>query len=573
MGVDALRQALPGIAHVPRPQRLSGGLVGQWRLAPVVVAGLEGAQTFFFAGRELRRVEFVADASELADSGAAAYGELLQFGRASYGPETAANDPSGSYAAWTRGDLEVYAQRETTITATPNPHCGIHRRAVANVGALVARSARAHARRMAVKSPARSITYADLEQRTNRLANALLGLGLERGDRVGIYLPNCVEVVEIEIACYKAGLIKAPFNARLSPTEVGAIAANSGAALIVTTTERAETIRPHVAQSMPDAMPQLLLTDDAGPTGYEAALAQASDSFAPMAVFEDEVAVLHYTSGSSGVLKAAMQTFGNRLAQLRKFLTRSDGQQPGHILGLVGPITHASGMQMVPALCQGVTIRLFNGFEPPRFIADMRADRVTHTFMVPTMINMLLTELEGQYRPLPDLLRLGYGAAPMAPARILQAMDVFGPILQQGYGAGETTSGVCGLSVEDHLFARAARPERLASCGRPFLECDVQILGDDGQPVATGEIGEIVVRGDDIFAGYWRAPELTAEAGRAPGADTTAAIDAFCAQHLGGFKRPRRIEFVTALPKNPNGKVMRRAVQAPYWEGRGRMVN
>ena len=114
---------------------------------------------------------------------------------------------------------------------------------------------------MAVKSPARSITYADLEQRSNRLANALLGLGLQRGDRVGIYLPNCVEVVEIEIACYKAGLIKAPFNARLSPTEVGAIAANSGAALIVTTAERAETIRPHVAQSMPGAMPRLLLTD------------------------------------------------------------------------------------------------------------------------------------------------------------------------------------------------------------------------------------------------------------------------------------------------------------------------
>lgn len=536
--------------------------------------------------------------------------------------------------------------QETAITTSPP----IPPRVVANVGALVARSARAHARRMAVKSPARSITYADLEQRTNRLANALLGLGLQRGDRVGIYLPNCVEVVEIEIACYKAGLIKAPFNARLSPTEVGAIAANSGAALIVTTAERAETIRPHVAQCMPGAMPRLLLTDDAGPAGYEAALALASDTFTPVVVCEDEVAVLHYTSGSSGVLKAAMQTFGNRLAQLRKFLTRSDGQQPGHILGLVGPITHASGMQMVPALCQGVTIRLFNGFEPPRFIADMRADRVTHTFMVPTMINMLLTELEGQYRPLPDLLRLGYGAAPMAPARILQAMDVFGPILQQGYGAGETTSGVCGLSVEDHLFARAARPERLASCGRPFLECDVQILGDDGQPVATGEIGEIVVRGDDIFAGYWRAPELTAEVlkdgayhtgdlarmddegyvyivdrkkdmvisggfnvypseveavlyqhdaiadacvfavpddkwgeavaahvvlkpGRAVGADTTAAIDAFCAQHLGGFKRPRRIEFVTTLPKNPNGKVMRRAVQAPYWEGRGRMVN
>ncbi len=118
MGVDALRQALPGIAHVPRPQRLSGGLVGQWRLAPVVIAGLEGTQTFFFAGRELRRVEFVADASALADAGAAAYGELLQFGRSSYGSETAANDPSGSYAAWTRGDLEVYAQRVPAPRAT-----------------------------------------------------------------------------------------------------------------------------------------------------------------------------------------------------------------------------------------------------------------------------------------------------------------------------------------------------------------------------------------------------------------------------------------------------------------------
>jgi acyl-CoA synthetase (AMP-forming)/AMP-acid ligase II len=342
-----------------------------------------------------------------------------------------------------------------------------------------------------------------------------------------------------------------------------------------------------------------------------------------------------------------MQTFGNRLAQLRKFLIRTENMREGHILGLVGPITHASGMQIVPALCSGVTIRLFAGFEPARFMADMRADRVTHTFMVPTMINMLLGELEGQYRPLPDLQRLGYGAAPMAPARILRAMDVFGPVLSQGYGAGETTSGVCALTTEDHLYARAARPDRLASCGRPMLECDVQILDDAGQPVALGEIGEIVVGGDDVFAGYWRAPELTAEVlkdgryhtgdlarmdedgfvyivdrkkdmvisggfnvypseveavlyqheavqdacvfaipddkwGEAVAAHVVlksgrpadaSLLDAFCGERLAGFKRPRRIEFVNALPRNPNGKVMRKAVQAPYWAGQQRMVN
>ena len=118
MGADALREAVPSAARVPRPQRLAGGLAGLWRLEPVVIAGLSGAQTFFFSGRELRRVEFVADASDLADGGAAAFGALLAFGRSTYGPETAANDPSGSYAAWTQGGLEVYAQRVPAPRAT-----------------------------------------------------------------------------------------------------------------------------------------------------------------------------------------------------------------------------------------------------------------------------------------------------------------------------------------------------------------------------------------------------------------------------------------------------------------------
>lgn len=516
---------------------------------------------------------------------------------------------------------------------------------IANVGELASRAARLHAKRLAVTSAQRSVTYEELEQRSNRLANALHGLGLQRGDRVGVYLPNCIEIVELELACYKAALVKAPINARLAPLEVAEVIANSEATLVVTTTERAEGFLAHLK----GAAPRLLLLDAAEytPASYESVLARASDRFTPVRVHADELAVLHYTSGSSGVLKAAMQTFGNRLAQLRKFLMRADNPRPGDLLGLVGPITHASGMQLVPALCSGATIRLFGGFEPARFIAEMKRERVTHTFMVPTMINMLLAELQGRYRPLPDLQRLGYGAAPMAPARIMQAMDVFGPVLSQGYGAGETTSGVCGLSVEDHLFARAAMPDRLASCGRPFLESVVEIVDDEGVPVATGEIGEIVVGGADIFAGYWRAPELTAEVlkngryhtgdlaraddegyiyivdrkkdmvisggfnvypseveavlyqhaaideacvfsvpddkwgeavaahiVRKPGAVLdAAALDAFCAARLAGFKRPRRIEFVEALQKNANGKIARKAIQTPYWAGHDRRVN
>ena len=191
------------------------------------------------------------------------------------------------------------------------------------------------------------------------------------------------------------------------------------------------------------------------------------------------------------------------------------------------------------------------------------------------------------------------------------------------------------------------RPERLASCGLPYLESELEIVDEAGQSVAQGEVGEIVVGGPDIFAGYWRAPELTAEVlkngryhtgdlarvdeegyvyivdrkkdmvisggfnvypseveavlyqheavadacvfgvpddkwGEAvaahivlkPGRATeTQGLDAFCAERLSGFKRPRLFEFVEALPKNPNGKVMRKAVQAPYWSGHDRKVN
>ena len=380
---------------------------------------------------------------------------------------------------------------------------------VANVGELVSRACRAHAHRIAIKSTGAQVTFQELDRRSSRLANALLGLGLRRGDRVGVYLPNCFEIVELELACYKTALVKAPINARLAPAEVAQVIENSEAALVLTTRDRAESFRGYLSGQPP----RLLLVD--GPEGtdlsYESILAKASDAFVAARVKTDDLAVLHYTSGSSGVLKAAMQTFGNRLAQLRKFLMRPEILVPGDILGLVGPITHASGMQIVPALCSGATIRLFSGFEPGQYLREMHADRVTHTFLVPTMINMLLEEIGGRYRPLSELTRLGYGAAPMAPARILRAMDVFGPILSQGYGAGETTSGVCGLSAEEHVQARAARPEHLASCGRPYLECTVEIVDDQGVPVPQGDIGEIVVSGADVFAGYWRAPELTAE--------------------------------------------------------------
>ncbi len=526
---------------------------------------------------------------------------------------------------------------------------------ILNVAQWFRRTALQHHGLPAITSARERLTYLALERASNQLANGLSGLGARRGDRVAVFLENRPEIVTLELACYKAAYVKTPVNFRLSPQEVVHVLNNAEASVLVTSQARLDALAPLLA-AVP-TLRQVVLVDKPGSAplpgslgvhSWARLLEQASDTFDIVPVQKGDLAVLHYTSGSSGVLKAAMQTFGNRLAQLRKFLTNPDGRLArGDVMGLVGPITHASGMQLMPTLCSGATAHLYDRFDPEEFVRIAREEKVTSTFMVPTMIHMILAVPGASKDTLPHLRRLGYGAAPMAPARIEEAMARFGPVLSQGYGAGETTSGVCTLSTQDHVEALRDNPRRLASCGRPYYETEVLVLGDDRQPVKVGEIGEIVVRGEDVFAGYWRAPELTAEVlidggyhtgdlatvdedgylyivdrkkdmvitggfnvyptevestlyqhpavfeacvfavpdeqwGEVVGAEvivkpgqavTESELMEFCKSRLAGFKQPRVLKFVTSLPKNQNGKMARREVQARYWVGRSRNVN
>lgn len=526
---------------------------------------------------------------------------------------------------------------------------------ILNVAQWFRRTALQHHDLPAITTARERLSYGALERASNQLANGLQGLGVRRGDRVAVFLENRAEIVVLELACYKAAFVKTPVNFRLSPQEVAHVLNNAEASVLVTSQSRLDALAPLLGQV--PALRQVVLVDKPSaatlPGGvsqhaWARLLEQASDAFDIVPVQKGDLAVLHYTSGSSGVLKAAMQTFGNRLAQLRKFLTNPEGRLArGDVMGLVGPITHASGMQLMPTLCSGAAAHLYDRFEPEEFVRIAQQEKVTSTFMVPTMIHMILAVPGANRETLPLLRRLGYGAAPMAPARIEEAIGRFGPILTQGYGAGETTSGVCTLTAQDHVEALRDNPKRLSSCGRPYYETEVRVLGDDRRPVKAGEIGEIVVRGEDVFAGYWRAPELTAEVlidggyhtgdlasvddegyiyivdrkkdmvitggfnvypteveatlyqhpavfeacvfavpdeqwGEVVGAEvivkpgaavTEADLMAFCKGQLAAFKQPRLLKFVDQLPKNQNGKMARREVQARYWAGRSRNVN
>jgi len=493
----------------------------------------------------------------------------------------------------------------------------------------------------------RVLTYRELDERSNRLANALLALGLTRGDRVAIQSRNRPELVEIECALYKAGLVKAALNPRFTAAEASDVAENCTPRILFAgpgytgyspQTAGFASVETFIAIGKP--------ADGYG--DYEALLAGASPAPLDITPQPDDLAVLHFSSGSTGKIKAAMQTYGNRLAALRKMLLSMDNPaRPGDRLALIGPITHASGMLMQPYLYTGATLVLFDKFEPAHFLAEVARLRLTHVFMVPAMINMLLTEPSLASADLSSLKTLAYGAAPMAPARIREAWERIGPILSQGYGASESTSGVTRLSTADHAHALAHRPERLASCGRALGETEVRVVDEQGREVAGDDIGELVIRGEDVFHGYWGEPELTREVlvdgwlrtgdlarvdeegyiylvdrkkdmiisggfnvypteveaalyqhpdvmeacvisvpddtwgesvkavvALRPGRQGTAEdLIAHCRARIADYKSPRTIDFVTELPKNASGKLARKLVREPYWQGVSRRVN
>ena len=384
-----------------------------------------------------------------------------------------------------------------------------------NLGMYTARSARFWANRPAILFRDRALSYAQLEQRSNRLAHALLALGLQRGDRVAVVSPNRPEIVELECALYKTGLVKVALNSRLAPGELADALANAEPVACLAGPEHRGMVDEAAAQ-VPGLRHRIAFPPAPGQGGwldYEALLAQASDAHIHVEMRADELAVLHYTSGSTGKLKAAMQTVGNRMASLRKIVMGRMHAQRDDVLMLCGPITHASGMFIQPMLYQGVTVLLMERFQPAEILEAIEKHRVTMCFFVPAMINALLAEPSIRTRDLSSLRLVSYGAAPMSPSRIREAWAAFGPVMAQGYGAGETTGGVIALGIDDHaLGIEGGRPELLSACGRPACESDVQVLDAQGRAVEGDEIGEICVRGPDVFAGFWRAPEPTREA-------------------------------------------------------------
>ncbi|WP_245776059.1 class I adenylate-forming enzyme family protein [Saccharopolyspora flava] len=376
--------------------------------------------------------------------------------------------------------------------------CGV------NLGHYLTRTARNRPDAIALTCADQRWTYAELDAESNRIASALRARGFTRGTRVATLAGNRGELVVVEMALCKAGLVRVPLSPRLSAAEIGQVLADAEPRAVFVDRAHRDTLRP----LLDDAA--LVVELDAGEGfSYRQLVAEGDEAEIAVDVSPDDPAVLNFTSGSSGTLKAAVQTVGNRLACLRKLAMRGTGDTEVYLAP--GPITHASGMGILSCFFRGSTVVVLPAFDVEGYLDVLERERVTTTFLVPAMLNRVLASPTLAERDLSALRSLTLGGAPVSPTRLREAVAAFGPVVAQGYGQAETTSAITHLSAEEIAHAVEADPELLLSCGRPVFDTEVRVVDDSGAPVPPGVIGEVVARGPDCVREYHRAPEASAE--------------------------------------------------------------
>lgn len=370
-----------------------------------------------------------------------------------------------------------------------------------DIGTLVTRAAHRFGDRVAVEGPDATRTFSELGERVTRLANALLAQGLRPGDRVLDLQTNSATYLETDLAIRAAGLVRAALNYRLHPTDWERITADSGArGLIYDGKFAAETA------TLRDTIDVVVCVGQGPGIPYEDLV--ASGSMAALAVLDpDTLCGLHYSSGTTGHPKGAQRTHRNWLASVVNMTQDVLGGVPGPEDCYVhaGPITHTSGLFVLPFLVAGARQLILPSWDPTTFIDAVQLRGATHSAVVPTMIARLLAVDGINRETLSRLKMLAYAGAPMPPEQMRQAFERLTPNLVQYYGLVEAIPPVSVLDRELHARGLDGEPGLLSSAGRPALGVELAILDESGAVVAAGQSGEVITRGDHIMAGYWNA--------------------------------------------------------------------
>jgi fatty-acyl-CoA synthase len=220
----------------------------------------------------------------------------------------------------------------------------------------------------------------------------------------------------------------------------------------------------------------------------------------------DDIAILNYTGGTTGKSKGVLRRHGVMATMTAAILADFEFPENPRFLA-VAPISHVAGSKIVPVLARGGTVHLMTGFSTERVLRAISRERINMTLLIPTMIYGLLDDPGLTAADLSALELVLYGASPMSPTRLVEALERIGPVFSQLYGQTECYP-ISLLKKSDH---DTSRPELFGSCGMPVTSCDVKLLDDDGNEVPPGASGEICARSPYVMESYWKRPEQTAE--------------------------------------------------------------
>jgi long-chain acyl-CoA synthetase len=348
------------------------------------------------------------------------------------------------------------------------------------------------------------VSYSQLDETTNRMANGLLALGVQKGDKVCVLLTNRPEFVYLFLGAPKLGAVLVPINVLLKAEEVQYIVNNSDATTIVTEDKflpLVEAIRPACPQ-----IKHVVVVGEHTPTAmtpFAQWLAAPADDPDVEISSDDDMGII-YTSGTTGKPKGVVLTQGNYYVNSWQGAVMS-GMNAGERAMCILPLFHVNG-QVVTILMPmqgGGSMILTEGFSPKTFFENLARYRATTFSGVPTVYSIMLNLPGADRYDLSSLRMCVCGAAPMPVEVFTQFEEKFNAKIVEGYGLSE---GTCASTINPVEGKR-----KVGSIGLPFPGQDIRIVDDDGHQRPAGQVGEIVISGRNVMKGYYKNPEATAQ--------------------------------------------------------------
>ena len=375
-----------------------------------------------------------------------------------------------------------------------------------NTASLLSRAALEFPDRVAIAVGAKAhLSYAALANRVAAIASGLMTVTKARpGGRIAIFASNRPEYVEVLFACWWAGLVAVPINAKLHPKEVRHILDDSGALAVFSCAK--------LAGSLGESLPPDLLLVEMNSDVYEQ-LAQA----APASLFlcePDTLAWLFYTSGTTGFPKGAMISHGNLMTLVTGYQADVDGIESGDALLHAAPMSHGSGLYILPFMAAGgiQVVPASGGFDEAELFDLIGAHPRSSLFAAPTMVKRMTRWAKANRPDHSNLRTVVYGGGPLYYDDLLEASEYLGNRFAQIYGQGECPMTITSMRRAAFSCAFDRRDEAyLRSVGVPFSLGDVRIKDEGGNDLPDGTIGEVCVRSPAVCLGYWKNPEATAK--------------------------------------------------------------